>query len=77
MQVGDRVRVNTSVIIYHHPKHRGQAVDILDLEGTIDKIATEWKGRPVSANFPLVVKFDLDKLRAHMRSDELEVIQSQ
>jgi Ferredoxin thioredoxin reductase variable alpha chain len=74
MQVGDRVRVKTSVIIYHHPKHRGQAVDILNHEGTIDKIATEWKGRPVSANFPLVVKFDLDKLRAHMREDEIEVI---
>jgi Ferredoxin thioredoxin reductase variable alpha chain len=74
MQVGDRVRVNTSVIIYHHPKHRGQAVDIQNFEGTIDKIATEWKGRPVSANFPLVVKFDLDKLRAHMRSEELEII---
>jgi hypothetical protein len=74
MQVGDRVRVKTSVIIYHHPKHRGQAVDILNQEGTIDKIATEWKGRPISANFPLIVKFDNDKLRTHMREDELEVI---
>ena len=74
MQVGDRVRVSTSVVIYHHPKNRGQAVDILHQEGIIDKIATEWKGRPVSANFPLVVKFDNDKLRAHMREDEIEVI---
>ncbi len=74
MQVGDRVRVSTSVVIYHHPKNRGQAVDIVNHEGTIDKIATEWKGRPVSANFPLVVKFDHDKLRAHMREDELQVI---
>jgi hypothetical protein len=74
MQVGDRVRVSTSVVIYHHPKHRGVAFDIKDREGTIDKIATEWKGRPVSANFPLVVKFDDDKLRAHMRADELEQI---
>ena len=74
MQVGDRIRVSTSVVIYHHPKNRGQAVDILNQEGTIYKIATEWKGRPVSANFPLVVKFDNDKLRAHMREDEIEVI---
>ena len=74
MQVGDRVRVSTSVVIYHHPKNRGQAVDILDQEGIIDKIATEWKGRPVSANFPLVVKFDHDKLRAHLREEELQVI---
>jgi hypothetical protein len=74
MQVGDRVRVSTSVVIYHHPKHRGEAIDIINEEGTIDKLATEWKGRPVSANFPLVVKFDNNKLRAHLRVDELEVI---
>lgn len=74
MQVGDRVRVSTSVVIYHHPKHRGEAIDIINEEGTIDKLATEWKGRPVSANFPLVVKFDNNKLRAHLRADELEVI---
>jgi Ferredoxin thioredoxin reductase variable alpha chain len=74
MQVGDRVRVSISVVIYHHPKHRGIAFDIKSREGTIDKIATEWKGRPVSANFPLIVKFDEDKLRAHMREDELEKI---
>jgi Ferredoxin thioredoxin reductase variable alpha chain len=74
MQVGDRVRVKTSVVIYHHPKHRGVAVDIQNQEGTIDKIATEWKGRPISANFPLIVKFDNDKLKAHLRADELEII---
>jgi Ferredoxin thioredoxin reductase variable alpha chain len=74
MQVGDRIRVKTSVVIYHHPKHRGVGVDIQNQEGTIDKIATEWKGRPVSANFPLIIKFDNDKLRAHLRVDELEVI---
>jgi hypothetical protein len=74
MQVGDRVRVSTSVVIYHHPKHRGEAIDIINEEGTIDKLATEWKGRVVSANFPLVVKFDNNKLRAHLRADELEVI---
>ncbi len=74
MQVGDRVRVKTSVVIYHHPKHRGQGFDIINQEGTIDKIATEWKGRPISANFPLIVKFDNDKLRAHLRADELEAI---
>jgi hypothetical protein len=74
MQVGDRVRVSTSVVIYHHPKHRGEAIDIISQEGTIAKLATDWKGRPVSANFPLVVKFDNDKLRAHLREDELEAI---
>ncbi len=74
MQVGDRVRVSTSVVIYHHPKHRGEAIDIISQEGTIDKLANEWKGRPISANFPLVVKFDLDRFKAHLRADELELI---
>ena len=74
MQVGDRVRVKTSVVIYHHPKHRGQGFDIVNLEGTIDKVATEWKGRPISANFPYVVKFDSNNFKAHLRDDELEVI---
>jgi hypothetical protein len=74
MQVGDRVRVSTSVVIYHHPKHRGVAIDIKGREGTIDKIATEWKGRPISANFPLIVKFDEDKFKAHLRADELAAI---
>ena len=76
MQVGDRVRVSTSVIVFHHAKHRGQPFDIINQEGTIDKLATEWKGRPVSANFPLIVKFDNDKLRAHLREEELEVVNS-
>jgi hypothetical protein len=43
MQVGDRVRVKTSVVIYHHPKHRSQAVDILNQEGTIDKMLLNGK----------------------------------
>jgi hypothetical protein len=73
MQVGDRVRVVTSVVVYHHPKDRGQAVDIQNEEGVIDKIVTEWQGRPVSANFPLLVKFE-GKFRAHLRADELEAI---
>jgi hypothetical protein len=73
MQVGDRVRVITSVIVYHHPKDRGQPVDLQNQEGVIEKVATEWQGRPVSANFPLVVKFD-GKFRAHLRADELQVI---
>jgi hypothetical protein len=44
MQVGDRIRVSTSVVIYHHPKNRGQAAqDIINQEGIIDKIANYGK----------------------------------
>jgi hypothetical protein len=73
MKVGDRVRVKTSVVVYHHPSDRGNPVDIDGKEGTIDKLATEWKGRPITANFPLVVKFEKN-FRAHLREEELEVI---
>ncbi|MGM3309053.1 ferredoxin-thioredoxin reductase variable chain [Anabaena sp. WFMT] len=73
MKVGDRVRVKESVIVYHHPEHRSQAFDLKGTEGEIEKIVTQWQGRPVSANFPLLVQFS-KKFKAHLREDELEVI---
>ncbi len=73
MKVGDRIRVKDSVVIYHHPEHRGQAFDIKGLEGEIVSFATEWQGRPVSANLPIFVQFS-KKFKAHLREDELEII---
>lgn len=73
MKVGDRVRVSESVVIYHHPEHRGEAFDIKGLEGEVINIATEWKERPVSANLPIQVKFT-KKFKAHLRTAELEKI---
>jgi len=73
MNVGDKVRVVESVVIYHHPEHRGEAFDIKGLEGEVFNIATEWKGRPVSANLPIQVKFT-KKFKAHLRTTELETI---
>ncbi len=73
MNVGDRVRVTESVVMYHHPEHRGEAFDIKGLEGEVINIATEWQGRPVSANFPIQVKFT-KKFKAHLRTTELEKI---
>ena len=35
MQIGDRVRVVTSVIVYHHPQHKKQPFDLQGLEGEI------------------------------------------
>jgi hypothetical protein len=71
MKVGDQVRVKTSVMVFHHPDHRNAAFDIQGLEGEIVSYLDQWEGRPVSANFPLIVQF-APKFRAHMRSDELE-----
>ena len=73
MKVGDRVRVKESIIVYHHPEHRSEGFDLKGAEGEVLKIATEWKGRPVSANLPILVKFS-KKFKAHLRENELEVI---
>ncbi|MGD1699322.1 ferredoxin-thioredoxin reductase variable chain [Dapis sp. BLCC M229] len=73
MKVGDRVRVNTSVIVYIHPEHRGQPFDLKEQEGEVIGIVNEWKGRPVSANLPILVQFT-KKLKVHLKEEELEII---
>jgi len=75
MKSGDRVRVKESVVVYHHPQHKKKPFDIKGMEGTIQEIVTEWQGRPVSANLPVKVKFE-KKFTAHLREDEVEVIES-
>jgi hypothetical protein len=71
--VGTRVRVATSVIVYHHPEHRNQAFDLKGQEGEVLEVVREWQGRPVSANLPYLVKFG-GKFRAHFHESELESI---
>lgn len=73
MKVGDRVRVQKSVVVYHHPDSKNKPFDLMGMEGEVVDIVTEWQGRPVSANFPVVVKFD-KKFRAHFQEPELIVI---
>jgi hypothetical protein len=73
MKAGDRVRVKESVIVYHHPEHRSQAFDLKGSEGDVVGIATQWQGRPVSANLPIVVQFT-KKFKAHLRENEIEII---
>ncbi len=73
MKVGDRVRVKESVIVYNYPPSKKQPFDIKGLEGDIIDILTDWQGRPISPNLPVLVKFD-KKFRAHFRQDELEIV---
>lgn len=73
MNIGDRVRVVTSVIVYHYPKQKKQPFDLKGFEGEVIDIVQEWRGRPISANLPILVKFD-DKFKAHFRENELEVL---
>ncbi|MCM0591077.1 MAG: ferredoxin-thioredoxin reductase variable chain [Gloeotrichia echinulata IR180] len=74
MKIGDRVRVKESIIVYHHPEHRSQAFDLKGTEGDVEAIVTQWQGRPVSANLPILVKFG-KKFKAHLRQNELEISQ--
>jgi hypothetical protein len=78
MNVGDRVRIKESVVFYHHPLHRNEAFDAKGLEGTIVKILTDYKGRPISPNFPVVVECTVEgakrPFKAHLKREELETL---
>ena len=73
MKVGDHVRVMASTIVYHYPQHKKQPFDLKGMKGEIVGIITDWQGRPVSSNFPILVKFD-KRFKAHFRDHELEVL---
>ena len=75
MQVGDLVRVNSSVIVYHHPRHTQEAFDLQGMAGEVAALLTEWQGRPISANLPVLVQFE-NRFKAHFREMELELIDS-
>ncbi|MCL2935737.1 MAG: ferredoxin-thioredoxin reductase variable chain [Trichodesmium sp. St15_bin1_1] len=72
MKVGDRVRVNSSVVVYIHPEHKGQPFDIKNHEGEVINIVNEWEGRPVSANLPILVKFT--RFKVHLKEEELDIV---
>ncbi|MEM1240732.1 MAG: ferredoxin-thioredoxin reductase variable chain [Cyanobacteria bacterium P01_H01_bin.26] len=78
MQAGDRVRISTPVVLFHHPKHRNQPHNAEGMEGTVKQVLTDWKGRPISPNFPVVVEFPIEgakrPFKAHLANTELEVI---
>ena len=76
MKVGDRVCIKNSVVVYHHPENRSQPFDIKGMEGEVVAIVQEWQGRPVSANWPVLVQFN-KKFKAHFRDDEVELISSE
>lgn len=71
MQTGDQVKVSQSVVVYHHPQHRGQAFDLQGQTGEVVTVLNDWKGRVISPTLPVVVAFG--KFRAHFRADELQV----
>ena len=70
MQPGDQVTVSESVVVFHHPQHRGAAFDLKGQQGEVVQVLHDWKGRTISPNLPVVVAFG--KFRAHFRADELQ-----
>ncbi len=80
IKIGDRVRVKTSLVVYHHPQYRNQPFELKDQEGEVVEFASTYQMKDrevnISANFPIVVQFpDLAKrFRVHLREDELEVL---
>lgn len=58
MKVGDRVRIIESVLVYHHPQHKKEPLDLKGLEGQIVNILKDWRGRPISPNLPVVVELE-------------------
>jgi len=77
LEVGQRVRVKESVVIYVHPEHRNQAFDAQGSEGEVIKVLNDWQGRPISPNLPIIVQFrvgEKKKFSAHFQAYELEVL---
>lgn len=75
-EVGQRVRVSASIIMYHYPTKRNEAFDVQGLEGIIQKDITMKDGVQLTATAPFFVKFlDHAKFKAHFSEDEIELIE--
>lgn len=69
MNIGNRIKVKESVLVYHHPSSKQKPFDIQNMEGEITDIID----KPVTATLPIKVQFD-KKFSAHLREDELEIL---
>mmetsp|Transcript_41140 Transcript_41140/g.102916 ORF Transcript_41140/g.102916 Transcript_41140/m.102916 type:complete len:154 (-) Transcript_41140:62-523(-) len=75
-KAGDKVRVVSDDVVFFHVKPAefpdGYTVP-KGAEGVVFKVATEDRqGRAVSANRPLIIKFEDPKFQAHFEACELE-----
>jgi|TARA_B110000977_G_scaffold194504_2_gene271247 hypothetical protein len=72
--------VKESVVVYHVPKTKGAATDLVGMEGEIASRADDLNGVYISANLEVRVKLlvpDDPKGKTfitHMKEDELEVM---
>ncbi|KAK9074320.1 hypothetical protein SSX86_006918 [Deinandra increscens subsp. villosa] len=81
VRIGARVRVKVPLTVYHIPKV--PEVDLNGKEGKVKENVAVWRGKQISANFPIKIEF-LEKLEgrgdapvrffAHLREDEFDYI---
>ncbi len=57
---GTKVRVNTSVIVYHAPKHK-EGLDLKGLEGVVVSDVRQYNGEELSANLPYKTELKLSE----------------
>ena len=69
MQSGDKVKVETSVVVFNHPEHRGSAFDLIGQSGEVVSVIDDWNGRVISPSMPVIVAFG--RYKAHFRPEEL------
>jgi hypothetical protein len=70
MEVGTKVRVSASVVVYNHPEHRNQPFDMNGQEGEIVALASQFQGKTISANYPYIVQF-APKHKIHLGDHEI------
>uniref|UniRef100_A0A7S1SND0 Ferredoxin thioredoxin reductase alpha chain domain-containing protein n=1 Tax=Tetraselmis chuii TaxID=63592 RepID=A0A7S1SND0_9CHLO len=73
IEEGAKVKVTTSVKVYHVPKT--PELDLQGMEGVVMADVSTYKGHPISSNLPIKVKFtEPVKVIAHLEESELEEI---
>ena len=76
--VGKKVKVKSSVVVYHVPKTKGAATDLMGREGVVESRADDFKGVSISATLPVRIAFPLEGGKktfvTHMMADELDIL---
>lgn len=73
-------QVSSSVVVFHVPKSKGAATDLMGMEGVVDSRADEHEGKYISANLEIRVALPVPDdpkgktFIAHMREDEVEAL---
>jgi hypothetical protein len=80
LEKGDKVKVTSSVTVYHVLGMKGAAVDLNGMEGEVHSRADDLDGVYISANLEVKIQFPIpgnDKGKmfiAHMKEDEVEKV---